>query len=106
MSVMCSHKLFSTCFVQPMRCLLVGMILVGMTTGSDAQEIDPQNFVIENAYIALADAEDVPINLLIRDNELELISKDEIPIPTTSSRSMQTAAIWSATWRSGSRRAL
>jgi hypothetical protein len=57
------------------------MILVGMTTGSDAQEIDPQNFVIENAYIALADAEDVPINLLIRNNELEFISKDEIPIP-------------------------
>ena len=61
--------------------LLLVMILVGLTPRSGAQEIDPQNIVIENAYIALADAEDVPINLLIRDNELELISKDEIPIP-------------------------
>jgi phosphate-selective porin OprO/OprP len=57
------------------------MLLVGLPPRSDAQEIDPQNFVIENAYIALADAEDVPINLLIRNNELEFISKDEIPIP-------------------------
>jgi len=37
------------------------MILVGLTPQSGAQELDPQNFVIENAYIALADAEDVPV---------------------------------------------
>jgi phosphate-selective porin OprO/OprP len=61
--------------------ILMVIILVGLPPRSGAQEIDPKNIVIKNAYIALADAEDVPINLLIRDNELDLISKDEIPNP-------------------------
>ena len=56
-------------------------MFAGQLPGAGAQEIDPQNIVIRNIYIAVADAEDVPINLLIRNDELELISKDRIPIP-------------------------
>jgi phosphate-selective porin OprO/OprP len=45
------------------------------------QVVDPQNVVIRNVYIATAEAEDVPVNLLIRDDKLELVSRDDIPTP-------------------------
>ena len=64
-----------------MRCLLVLIILLGSVPISGAQDIDPLNLVLKNFYIATTDAEEVPISLVIRDNKLELLSKDEIPIP-------------------------
>ena len=64
-----------------MRCLLVLIILLGLVPLSGAQDVDPLNLVLENFYIATADAEEVPISLVIRDNKLALLSKDEIPIP-------------------------
>jgi len=69
---------FAFCFVKK---LLILLLLLGLTPQLVAQVIDPQNFVIENVYIASPDAEDIPVNLLIRDNKLELLSKDEIPVP-------------------------
>ena len=64
-----------------MRHLLLFLVLAGLTPQLTAEVVDPQNIVIENVYIAIEDAEDVPINLLIRDNKLELLTKDDIPIP-------------------------
>ena len=57
------------------------VVLAGWATGASAQELDPENFVIENVYIASVDAEEVAINLMVRDNKLAIISKDDIPIP-------------------------
>jgi phosphate-selective porin OprO/OprP len=64
-----------------MRYLLIILCLVGSATQLSAQVIDPQNLVIENVYILASEVEHAPTNLLIRDNKLELLSKDEIPIP-------------------------
>ena len=74
-------RTIGTCYVLTIRCLLVWLMLVGSVPLSAAQEIDPHNLIIENVRIASVDAEDVPVSLLIRENELELISKDKIPIP-------------------------
>ena len=74
-------RAIGTVHVLTIRCLLVLLILVGSIPLSGAQEIDPHNLVIENVRIASVDAEDVAVSLLIRDNKLELISKDRIPIP-------------------------
>lgn len=60
---------------------MVLIMVLGLVPRLDAQDIDPQNFIIENIYIATADAEEVPINLMVRDNKLALLSKDDIPIP-------------------------
>jgi len=64
-----------------MRLLSVALLLCAACGSALAQVVDPQNVVIRNVYVAAAEAEDVTINLLIRDNKLELASKDEIPTP-------------------------
>ena len=48
-----------------------------------AQFVDPQNVLVENVYLIDAgqEAEQVQVNILIRDNKLELVSKDDIPAP-------------------------
>jgi hypothetical protein len=58
---------------------LVLLLLLGLTSRVVAQVVDPKNIVIKNVYIASDGAEDVPVNLLIRDNKLELVSQDQIP---------------------------
>jgi phosphate-selective porin OprO/OprP len=60
--------------------LLVLLLPMCLTGPVAAQVIDPQNIVIKNVYIATEDAEALPVNLLIRDNKLELISEDDIPL--------------------------
>jgi phosphate-selective porin OprO/OprP len=47
-----------------------------------AQVVDPQNVLIRNVHLVVTDetVEDVLVNILIRDNKLEVVSKDEIPI--------------------------
>jgi hypothetical protein len=67
-------------FLSP-RCLLAVVAMGGSIPYSGAQELDPENFVIENVYIASVDADDVAVNLLVQDDKLKLISKDSIPIP-------------------------
>ena len=56
-----------------MKVFLV-LLLVGLTSSVTAQVVDPQNMIVENLYIAAEDAEDVRVNLLVRDNKLELLS--------------------------------
>jgi len=48
---------------------------------ANAQVVDPQNVVIRHVHVAAPGADDAVINLLIRDNILELVSKDDIPTP-------------------------
>ena len=57
------------------------LLLIFLAATATAQVVDPQNVVIRNVHVAAPGADDVPINLLIRDNKLELASKDEIPTP-------------------------
>lgn len=64
-----------------MRRFIATLLLAGFAFAATAQVIDPQNVVIRNVYVAAAGAENVAINLLIRDNKLELASKDEITTP-------------------------
>ena len=45
------------------------------------QVVDPRNVVIRNVHIATVGADEEPVNLLIRDNKLEIVTKDEIPTP-------------------------
>ncbi len=46
-----------------------------------AQTLDPQNVLIRNVYLIEAgdSAESVSVNMLIRDNKLEIVTKDKIP---------------------------
>ncbi len=48
-----------------------------------AQFVDPQNVLITNVHLIDAgqEAEEVLVNMLIKDNKLELVSKDDIPVP-------------------------
>jgi phosphate-selective porin OprO/OprP len=62
------------------RALLLFACLAGMQVAY-GQVVDPQNVVIRNVYIVAAETEDIAVNILIRDNKLELVSKDEIPTP-------------------------
>jgi len=47
-----------------------------------AQVVDPQNVLIQNVYIVSADRkdDDAPVNVLIRDNNLEIITKDKVTL--------------------------
>ena len=58
--------------------LLACLVSVHVAYG---QVVDPQNVVIRNVYIATVGADEEPVNLLVRDGKLELVSKDEIPTP-------------------------
>ena len=62
------------------RALLLLVCLASMHVAY-AQVVDPQNVVIRNVYIAAAESDDFAVNLLIRDNKLEIVSKDQIPTP-------------------------
>ncbi|VUX56196.1 exported protein of unknown function, partial [uncultured Woeseiaceae bacterium] len=46
-----------------------------------AQIVDPQNVLIQNVYLAEggSETEAVLLNILIRDNMLEIVSKDALP---------------------------
>ena len=57
------------------------LMVASLAAAANAQVVDPQNVVIRNVYIVAAEAEDEPVSLLIRDNKLELVSKDRIPTP-------------------------
>jgi len=64
-----------------MRYFSAILLILATSWTAFAQVIDPQNVVIRDVYVAAAEAEDIAINLLIRDNKLELASRDEIPTP-------------------------
>ena len=61
------------------RIFLLTSILCG--SAAFAQIIDPQNILIRNVYLVVQDpAEDrALVNILIRDNKLEIVTEDDIP---------------------------
>jgi phosphate-selective porin OprO/OprP len=61
--------------------LTLVLLLLGLAPQVAAQGVDPGNVLIENVYIALEGAEDEPVNLLVLDNKLKLVSRDQIPLP-------------------------
>jgi len=64
-----------------MKSPLLAPLLVILAATATAQVVDPQNVVIRNVHIVTEKADDPAVNLLIRDNKLEIISKDKIPTP-------------------------
>ncbi len=60
---------------------LVFLMLVLCTSNALAQVVDPQNVLIQNVHIADggAETEAVLVNILIKDNKLEIVSKDPLP---------------------------
>ena len=61
---------------------MLPMLLLLVAAVTNAQIVDPQNVLIRNVHLVLGRdaADDVPVNILIKENKLEVISKDEIPI--------------------------
>ena len=65
-----------------MQRLTFALLLLLLTVPVPTQFVDPQNVLIDNVHIVGADAGSIgTVNLLIRDNTLELVSQDEIPAP-------------------------
>jgi len=65
-----------------MKRLTVYLCMPFLATVADAQTVDPQNVLIKNVYLVAGGeaTEGVSVNLLIKDNILEIVSKDEVPI--------------------------
>ena len=71
--VMTFHRIFLTaCFAS------VFLLAAGY---AGARVVDPQNVLIRNVHLVAADAEaeELLVNILIRDNKLEVVSQDPIP---------------------------
>lgn len=64
-----------------LKIFLLACMLCGPT--AFAQIIDPQNVLLRNVQLIETDGEatSITVSVLIRDNELELISEDEVPAP-------------------------
>jgi len=59
------------------------MLLAALAAhNSQAQIVDPQNVLIKNVYIVSAESkeDDAPVNVLIRDNKLEIVTRDEVKL--------------------------
>jgi len=60
------------------------MLVLGVfsTQGALAQIVDPQNVLIKNVYIVSAESkdDDEPVNVLVRDNILEIVTRDEVEL--------------------------
>lgn len=65
------------------RALILTVLFTTVPLCSYAQIVDPQNVLIENVHIieAGSDEESPLVSILIRDNKLEIISKEQIPVP-------------------------
>ena len=72
--VMTFHRILLT------ACLASVFLLTAGYAG--AQVIDPQNILIRNVHLVVGDAEaeDPVVNILVRDNKLEVVSQDPIPV--------------------------
>ena len=64
----------------PIRRIAVFLALV-VSASVCAQVVDPQNVLIRNVHLVAPDeaADEVLVNILIRDNKLEVVSQDNIP---------------------------
>jgi len=72
--VMMFHRILITV------CFASAFLLLAEYAG--AQVVDPQNVLIRNVHLIAAEAkaEELLVNILIRDNKLEVVSKDPIPV--------------------------
>jgi phosphate-selective porin OprO/OprP len=69
--------------MKPLHALLAtSCVLLSLCGSAWAQVVDPQNVLIRNVQLVAADeaAEEPLVNILIRDNKLEVVSKDTIPV--------------------------
>lgn len=59
------------------------VLLLAVSPLATAQFVDPHNVLIENVHIVTSEAGEALglVNILIRDNKLELVSQDKIPAP-------------------------
>ncbi len=62
--------------------MMILILVVLPVCDSLAQIIDPQNVLIKNVYIVSAESkeDDSPVNVLVRDNKLEIITRDEVKL--------------------------
>jgi len=62
--------------------VLFAFLAMFIAVSATAQVVDPQNVLIRNVHLVVADeaVEEVLVNILIRNNKLEVISKDTIPV--------------------------
>jgi len=62
--------------------MMILFLVVLPVCDSLAQIIDPQNVLIKNVYIVSAESkeDDSPVNVLVRDNKLEIITRDEVKL--------------------------
>ena len=72
--VMMIHRMLTTVCLASVFLLFAGY--------ASAQVVDPQNVLIRNVHLIAAEAkaEELLVNILIRDNKLEVVSKDPIPV--------------------------
>jgi phosphate-selective porin OprO/OprP len=58
------------------------LAFVYLMSSAAAQIVDPQNVLIQNVYIVAADSneDDSPVNVLVRDNKLEIVTRDEVSL--------------------------
>lgn len=68
------------------KCLSLFLFALWMTSAVFAQYVDPQNVLIRNIQLIDRDDDDakVIVNILIRDNRVEVVTKDEIPLGEVS----------------------
>jgi phosphate-selective porin OprO/OprP len=58
------------------------LAFVYLMSSAAAQIVDPQNVLIQNVHIVSADSneDDLPVNVLVRDNKLEIVTRDEVSL--------------------------
>jgi len=61
---------------------MILLLVVLPVCESMAQIIDPQNVLVKNVHIVSAESkeDDAPVNVLVRDNKLEIITRDEVKL--------------------------
>lgn len=61
--------------------VIFAMLVLGVSGPAWSQAVDPQNVLIRNVHLVSAETsdEELLVNMLIRDNKLEVISPDPIP---------------------------
>lgn len=65
-----------------MRTTIASLVLICFPLLASAQVVDPKNVLIRNVNIVAAESGDIgAVDILVRENRLELISEDEIPTP-------------------------
>lgn len=64
------------------RLTVVVLVFFFVASPASAQIVDPQNVLIHNVYIISAESkeDDSPVNILVRENKLEIVTRDEVTL--------------------------